>query len=79
MLGGYPEFKKYMKRNGISQQELADLLGYSRSKVNTILNGTSRYDSDFEGKDFKIIHLKYGVNINKYFFNYEVANAQHNE
>lgn len=79
MLGGYPEFKRYMQRHGISQQEIADLLGYSRVKVNTILNGTSRYGTDFEGKDFKAIHEKYGININKYFFNYQVANAQLNK
>ncbi|WP_436883712.1 helix-turn-helix domain-containing protein [Mammaliicoccus sciuri] len=76
MIGGYPKFKKYMADNNINQQEIALLLGYSREKVNSILNGTSRYGTDFTGKDFKRLHEAYGINVNEYFFNYEVANAQ---
>ena len=76
MIGGYPKFKKYMSDNNINQQEIALLLGYSREKVNSILNGTSRYGTDFTGKDFKKLHETYGINVNEYFFNYEVANAQ---
>ncbi|KTT82690.1 hypothetical protein RSA37_11665 [Mammaliicoccus sciuri] len=76
MIGGYPKFKKYMSDNNISQQEIALLLGYSREKVNSILNGTSRYGTDFTGKDFKLIHETYGINVNEYFFNYEVADTQ---
>lgn len=75
---GYPKFKQYMKENNIQQSELAELLGYSREKVNTILNGTNRYGSDFTGKDFIKIHKKYNVNINKYFFDYKVALKQQN-
>lgn len=76
MIGGYPKFKKYMADNNINQQEIALLLGYSREKVNSILNGTSRYGTDFTGKDFKRLHEAYGINVNEYFFNYEVANTQ---
>lgn len=76
MIGGYPRFKKYLKDNQINQKEIADLLGYSREKVNTIINGTNRYGTDFSGKDIRLIHQKYGININYYFFNYEVAYTQ---
>ncbi|MGV3224348.1 helix-turn-helix transcriptional regulator [Staphylococcus hyicus] len=76
VIGGYPKLKKYLKDNNISQQEIADLLGYSREKVNTIINGTSRYGTDFSGRDIRLMHEKYGININHYFFNYEVANKQ---
>ncbi|RIN99035.1 helix-turn-helix domain-containing protein [Mammaliicoccus sciuri] len=78
MIGGYPKFKKYMADNNINQQEIALLLGYSREKVNSILNGTSRYGTDFTGKDFKKLHEAYGINVNEYFFNYQVANTQLN-
>lgn len=78
MIGGYPKFKKYMADNNINQQEIALLLGYSREKVNSILNGTSRYGTDFTGKDFKRLHEAYGINVNEYFFNYQVANTQLN-
>lgn len=74
---GYPKFKQYMRENNIQQSEIAELLGYSREKVNTILNGTNRYGSDFTGNDFIKIHKKYKVNINKYFFDYKVAIEQH--
>jgi len=33
---GYPKFKEFLDQNGISQTEVGELLGFSRTKVNLI-------------------------------------------
>lgn len=79
MVGGYPKFKKWLDDNDISQQEIADFLGYSRGKVNGIINGSSRYGTDFYASDILKLSKEYKLNINYYFFGYEVANTQRKE
>lgn len=76
MVGGYPNFKNWIDENNIKQQEIADFLGYSRGKVNSIINGTNRYGSDFTAKDIYKLSQKYKLNMNNIFFGYEVALKQ---
>jgi len=46
-MNGYNKFKNFLVERGIKQEEVAELLGMSRSQLNMILNGQ-------RGNDFKV-------------------------
>ncbi len=71
---GYPILKSYLARNNITQDEIADLLKMSRTKVNTILNG--KRNADFLMSEIIILAHHFGWDkhdIDKFFFNLFVA------
>lgn len=71
---GYPILKSYLARNNIKQDEIADLLKMSRTKVNTILNG--KRNADFLMSEIIILAHHFGWDkhdIDKFFFNLLVA------
>ena len=47
---GYNKFKQFLLEQGIKQEEVATLLGMSRSQLNMILNGQ-------RDNDFKVDHV----------------------
>lgn len=64
-MNGYNKFKGYLLEKGIKQQEVAEVLGISRSQLNMILNGQ-------RGNDFlvsQVIQLcnHYGISADEYF------------
>ncbi|ALC80420.1 helix-turn-helix transcriptional regulator [Bacillus gobiensis] len=70
-MAGYNKFKGFLVERGIRQQEIADLLGMNRTRVNLILNGQ-------QGKDFKVHEVNkiceyLNISADKYFFNQKVS------
>ena len=64
-MNGYTTFKNYLADNGIKQEEVATLVGLSRSQLNMILNGQ-------RGNDFLVSHVvkickHYGISADQYF------------
>lgn len=71
---GYPRLKTYLAQNNITQDEIAELLKMSRTKVNTILNG--KRNADFLMSEIIILaqHFDWDKHdIDKFFFNLYVA------
>jgi transcriptional regulator with XRE-family HTH domain len=60
----YNKFKAYLVENGIKQEEVATLLGKSKSAFNQNLNGTG---SDFSLSELRLIRKTYNVSIDKFF------------
>lgn len=64
-MNGYNKFKNYLVERGITQGEVAELLGMSRSQLNMILNGQRK-------NDFMVSHLvtlcnHYQISADEYF------------
>lgn len=60
----YNKFKGFMVENDIKQEEVADLIGVTRSTFNTKLN---RNGLDFSLKEVRKICLKYNLDANNFF------------
>ncbi|MEK5390173.1 helix-turn-helix transcriptional regulator [Margalitia sp. FSL K6-0131] len=60
----YSKFKAFLVENNINQQEVADLLGKSKSALNQNLNGTG---GDFSLKELRIICKKFNISADDYF------------
>ena len=74
---GYKKFKGFMVEQGITQQEIAELLDVPRARVNLILNG--QRGVDFRGKEIETLCGRYGISADDYFFDREVATLQLDE
>ncbi len=61
---GYSKLKGYFVEKNISQQEVAELLKINRSTLNSKLN---RNRADFTMEEARLIALKYGLDMNKFF------------
>lgn len=70
----YTKFKAFMKENGISQRELADILGKSVPALNQNINGTG---GDFSIAELRIICSKYNISSDDYFLRPWVSNMKH--
>lgn len=60
----YNKFKAYLVENDIKQEELAKLLGKSKSALNQNLNGTG---GDFNLKELRLIMNTYNISIDEFF------------
>ena len=60
----YNKFKGFMVENNIKQEEVANLIGVTRSTFNTKLN---RNGLDFSLEEVRIICRKYNLDANKFF------------
>jgi len=61
----YNEFKLFLVEQGIKQEEVANLLGMSRSQLNMILNG--QRDNDFYMSHIVKICNHYKISADTYF------------
>lgn len=64
-MNGYNKFKQFLVEQGIKQDEVATLLGMSRSQLNMILNGQ-------RGNDFLVSQMiklceHYNISADQYF------------
>lgn len=64
----YAKFKGWLRENGLTYKDIADLLGLSVATVSAKING----DSDFLLSEIMIIRKKYDLN-NTIFFTDDVA------
>lgn len=60
----YVKFKAFLVENNIKQEEIAILLGKSKSALNQNLNGTG---GDFSVKELRIIMRTYKISIDEFF------------
>ena len=65
-MNGYNEFKNYLVEQGIKQEEVATLIGLSRSQLNMILNG--QRGNDFYVSQVVKICNHYKISAEQYFF-----------
>lgn len=65
-MNGYVEFKNYLAEQRIKQEEVANLIGISRSQLNMILNG--QRGNDFYASQVVKICNHYKISADKYFF-----------
>ncbi|AYC30038.1 helix-turn-helix domain-containing protein [Paenisporosarcina cavernae] len=76
-INGYPKFKSYLVEFGIRQEEVAEILGMSREKLNTILNG--RRNADFSMSEIIVLADRFKwspEDVDRIFFTQNVANMQ---
>lgn len=76
-INGYPKFKSYLVEYGIKQEEIADFLGMSREKLNTILNG--KRNADFSMSEIVTLSKKFEWSpddVDRIFFTQNVAKVQ---
>lgn len=66
----YTKLMCWMRENGITQQDLADLLGKSRHAINRNLNGVS---GDFSMDEVRKICLHYGISADAFFIEQKVS------
>ena len=66
----YSKFMAWMRENGVTQQELADLLGKGRHAVNRNLNGVA---GDFTMDEVRKICLYYGISADDFFIDQKVS------
>lgn len=71
-MSGYNKFKIFLVEQGITQQEVADLLQITRSQLNLILNG--QRGKDFTGSQILTLCTKYNISADIYFFKEKVSN-----
>ncbi len=64
-MNGYNKFKNYLVEQGIKQNEVAELLGMSRSQLNMILNG--QRDNDFMVNQVITLCNHYQISADEYF------------
>lgn len=62
---GYNKFKQFLLEQGIKQEEVATLLGMSRSQLNMILNG--QRDNDFLVSQMIKLCEHYNISADHYF------------
>ena len=62
----YAKLKGFLAEKNIQQQEVADLLSMSRTKLNLILNG--KQGRDFSVQEMLAICEKYKIYPSDYFF-----------
>ena len=65
-MNGYTAFKNYLAAQKIKQEEVATLVGISRSQLNMILNG--QRGNDFLVSQVVKICKHYGISADQYFF-----------
>lgn len=65
----YTKFKAWMNENNVTGQDLADLLGVSKSTISKKLNGLS----DFSLAEIRIICAEYNISSDVYFIAYKVS------
>lgn len=65
-MNGYNEFKNYLIEQGIKQEEVATLIGISRSQLNMILNG--QRGNDFYVSQVVKICNYYKISAEQYFY-----------
>lgn len=65
-MNGYNEFKNYLIEQGIKQEEVATLIGLSRSQLNMILNG--QRGNDFYVSQVVKICNHYKISAEQYFY-----------
>lgn len=70
-MSGYNKFKIFLVEQGITQQEVADLLQITRSQLNLILNG--QRGKDFTGSQILLLCNTYNISADLYFFKEEVS------
>lgn len=73
-VNGYPRLKAFLVENNIRQDEIADILKMSRTKLNTVLNG--KRNADFQMSEIILLaqHFKWNKDdIDRIFFNLIVA------
>ncbi len=63
---GYNKFKLFLVEQGIKQEEVAELIGLSRSQLNMILNG--QRGNDFYVSQVVKICNHYKISADDYFF-----------
>lgn len=65
-MANYTKFKIYLAEKNITQQELAELLGVTRTTINRILSGNQ--GADFKVQDIVKICETYKIEAADYFF-----------
>jgi transcriptional regulator with XRE-family HTH domain len=60
----YTKFKAFLVENNIKQEEVAKLLGKSKSALNQNINGTG---GDFSVKELRKIMKTYKISIDEFF------------
>ena len=69
----YYKFNAWLQENGISQTEVADLLGVTRITLNRKINGTG---SDFSLTEVRKICSHYSISANDFFINNLVSKTK---
>ena len=71
---GFGKFKGYLVEKGISQTEVAELIGVSRTHLNMILNG--QRGADFTLEQLVTICEHYGIDIKDFFYTPKVSSRK---
>ncbi|MDO3680399.1 helix-turn-helix domain-containing protein [Paenibacillus ehimensis] len=66
----YTKLKALLDERGVSQKEVATLLGKSPSALNQNLNGTG---GDFSLSEVRLICREYGISADEFFLHPEVS------
>lgn len=67
----YYKFKAYLSEQGITQKEIAELIGVSSATLNKKINGTG---SDFSLTEVRKISKEFNIDANEFFINNLVSN-----